>query len=52
MPRAGNRGGPDYTNNPIEWTAKAMESINRILGVITPKNTAPGMKGLGNPLLK
>ena len=53
MPTASNpRGGPDYSRNPIEWAAKASETVNRILGIVTPQNQTPSMKGMGNTLLK
>jgi hypothetical protein len=37
LPRPGNPlGGFDYSKNPIEWAAKAMETINKILGIAVP----------------
>lgn len=39
MPRASNpKGGLQYSRNPIEWTAKAMETVNRILGITQPQS--------------
>lgn len=52
LPRAGVPGGSDYRKNPSEWLATAIETVNRLLGVVTPQNTEPGMVGIGNPLLK
>jgi hypothetical protein len=51
MPRAGFSGGPDYVKNPIEWLAKARQTIDRILGVGIPP-VDQSFRGLGGPLLK
>lgn len=52
MPRAGFPGGPDYTGNPIEWMASALELVNRILGIATPPPVDKSFRGVGGPLTK